>query len=171
MMTILISIIVGLFSGFSGVILTIFSQKNIANRKLKDSLDSKSEWRKKLYDSASKAEIDLGDIYRLRASLRFKAKENTIDIKIDSCEEYFNFDNMTYKMINHCDKMIDQYSIGTNSKKIDRKNAEITRIYLRYLLKYQWEVLSRDEKKMKEYKKNEEKILIKETLKILDTLH
>lgn len=164
-----LTIILSLVSAVIGALMTIKSQEKIAKKQLKDSLDSKSEWRKKLYDTASKADIDLNDIYRLRASLRYKPNNSAIDIKVDSCENYFTFANMTYKMIKHCDDMVRDYSGGTNSKKLNTKDAEITRIYLRYLLKNQWEILSNEGKELEKYKANE-KHIIKETLEMLDNI-
>ncbi len=59
-----ISILVAIMSA----LLTFY----LANRlTLNDSMDSKSGWRKELMDIASKDEITLADIYRIRASVRY----------------------------------------------------------------------------------------------------
>lgn len=91
---------------------------------LNDSLDSKSDWRKNLFDIASKSKITLDDVYRVRASLRYE--------KHDSVENLCSFKGMTNIMIDFCNHIID-------SKQISDINQKIIRIFCRYLLKHHWE--------------------------------
>lgn len=48
----------------------------------KNRIDGASEWRKNIMDIASKNDIDINDVLRIRASLRFKPKEG-VEIKQD----------------------------------------------------------------------------------------
>ena len=136
-MTSVISILVAIMSA----LLTFY----LANRlTLNDSMDSKSGWCKELMDIASKDEITLADIYRIRASvwyyphlkptqLSFRWMTNLI---IKLCDKYLVG---IYK-----DKRVRSYERenGNNSLSkvtISPENDEIVRIICRYLLKYHWE--------------------------------
>ena len=58
-----------------GVILTIENNQNLKNKELLNDLDQKSEWRKELMNIAAKPVIQLEDVYRILASLRFLPKD------------------------------------------------------------------------------------------------
>lgn len=59
---------------------TMFSNK----KQLNDSLDSKSGWRKELFDVASKEEISKGDLQRIRSALRiFKHNQRLVKYSFD----------------------------------------------------------------------------------------
>lgn len=133
----------------------------LANRlTLNDSMDSKSGWRKELMDIASKDEITLADIYRIRASVRYYPHLEPT---------YLSFRWMTNLIIKLCDgyfvEVYKDKKAGTNnggqniiiiqsainsSRQFRRRltnstvavspeNDEIVRIICRYLLKYHWE--------------------------------
>ncbi|MHC9536893.1 hypothetical protein ACVQ8P_03725 [Dellaglioa sp. BT-FLS60] len=56
-------------------------QKKTLIMTLRDSLDSKSGWREKLFDVAAKDKMTLSDIYLLRTALQINAKEGTINLQ------------------------------------------------------------------------------------------
>ncbi|NQD97486.1 hypothetical protein [Staphylococcus xylosus] len=70
-----------------GVILTIVFNNAHKRKELLDNLDSKSEWRKQLYDVASKTFLTTDDVYRVLASLRYFPHEI---INEDKAERYFH---------------------------------------------------------------------------------
>lgn len=65
------------FSGLMGGFIGFIGQQVVTNRNLQDSLDSKSGWRKELFEAVSQSHVDLKSIYTLRATLRYKEKDNT----------------------------------------------------------------------------------------------
>lgn len=71
-----------LFTGIlaiTGVCFTIFNSQRLKNKELLNELDQKSEWRKELMNIAAKPVMQLEDVYRILASLRFLPKsENEI---------------------------------------------------------------------------------------------
>ncbi|GET10180.1 hypothetical protein [Ligilactobacillus agilis] len=138
-----IGAIIGVLATLGGVILAFY----LANRlTLNDSMDSKSGWRKELMNIASKDEITLADIYRIRASVRYYpypySETNQLSFRwmssliINLCDEYFV---ETYR-----DKHVASYKCSNSSNfqpnvTISPENDEIVRIICRYLLKYHWE--------------------------------
>ena len=148
-----ISILVAIMSA----LLTFY----LANRlTLNDSMDSKSGWRKELMDIASKDEITLADIYRIRASVRYypHLKPTQLSFRwmtnliIKLCDEYF-VEVYKYKKAgtnNGGQNIIIIQSAINSSRQFRRRltnstvavspeNDEIVRIICRYLLKYHWE--------------------------------
>lgn len=148
-----ISILVAIMSA----LLTFY----LANRlTLNDSMDSKSGWRKELMDIASKDEITLADIYRIRASVRYypHLKPTQLSFRwmtnliIKLCDEYF-VEVYKYKKAgtNNGGQNIIIIPSAINSNRqfrrrltnstvaISPENDEIVRIICRYLLKYHWE--------------------------------
>ena len=155
-----------LFSGLVGAGIAGLLAYIINKNDLNDSLDSKSGWREKIFDVASKSEIGYEDVYRIRAALRIekhKAQEKLIP---------FSFDWMTNIMIDYFDKLINKRNNNVDpdgneiiinqisTRKIHRDSAtvnllyinkeknnrelkivdqEIIRIFARYLLKHHWE--------------------------------
>lgn len=117
---------------FAGILALIANRDSIS-----DSLDSKSGWRKKLFDVASKDRITMDDIYRIRASLRLD--------KHDSEQTIFSFNWMSNVITDFCDNIIsDRQKLNleytdTNDLRLDSCQSEIARIYCRYLLKHHWE--------------------------------
>ncbi|UNL43259.1 hypothetical protein G8B22_08995 [Ligilactobacillus agilis] len=149
--------IIGVFATLGGVVLTFY----LANRlTLNDSMDSKSGWRKGLMDIASKDEITLADIYRIRASVRYypHLKPTQLSFRwmtnliIKLCDEYF-VEVYKYKKAgtnNGGQNIIIIQSAINSSRQFRRRltnstvavspeNDEIVRIICRYLLKYHWE--------------------------------
>ncbi|MDS3871831.1 hypothetical protein [Staphylococcus hominis] len=66
--------VLGAMIAVSGVRATIYSNQNLKNQELLNDLDQKSEWRKELMNIAAKPVIQLEDVYRILASLRFLPK-------------------------------------------------------------------------------------------------
>lgn len=58
----------------TGVCFTIFNSQKLKNKELLNELNQKSEWRKELMNIAAKPVIQLEDVYRILASLRFLPK-------------------------------------------------------------------------------------------------
>ena len=151
--------IIGAFATLGGVILAFY----LANRlTLNDSMDSKSGWRKELMDIASKDEITLADIYRIRASVRYYpyvyCETNKLSFRwmssliINLCDRYFvevYKDKKAGTNNGGQNIIIIQFAINS-SRQFRRRltnstvavlpeNDEIVRIICRYLLKYHWE--------------------------------
>lgn len=97
------------------------------------SIDLESEWRKTLFNASGAEKISMKEIQLLRTALRYK--------KFDETETY-SFKWMTNIMIDFCD------FIRLNQKKWEKNNElilddelqEIVRIFIRCVLKYNWEV-------------------------------
>lgn len=117
---------------FAGILTLIANRDSIS-----DSLDSKSGWRKHLFDVASKNTITMNDIYRIRASLRLDKHRNEQPI--------FSFNWMSNIMTDFCDQTISEIHklnleyTDVNDLRLDSYQSEIARIYCRYLLKHHWE--------------------------------
>lgn len=136
----IVGAIIGAVATLAAVILAFY----LANRlTLNDSMDSKSKWREHLYDIASKDKIELADIYRIRASLRYHPRSYSETNK-------WSFSWMSSLISNLCDK----YLVGVYKNSRNRKSAqtnstvlpendEIVRIICRYLLKVHWEARQR----------------------------
>ncbi|WP_286028830.1 hypothetical protein [Ligilactobacillus agilis] len=150
-----ISILVAIMSA----LLTFY----LANRlTLNDSMDSKSGWRKELMDIASKDEITLADIYRIRASVRYYpypySETNQLSFRwmssliINLCDEYFvevykdkkagtNNGGQNIIIIQSAINSSRQFRrrLTNSTVAVSPENDEIVRIICRYLLKYHWE--------------------------------
>ena len=113
---------------------------NIHKKNLLNELDSKSEWRKKLFEVAGEDEIKLKSIYILRASVRFDIKDNPKSI----------FEKKSNDIIRFCDCITSSHS--EIEEKLPYIEQEMTRIYCRYLLANHWEILQLDIKKLIHYK-------------------
>lgn len=165
-----------LTSGLIGILLTLIVTALIIPRtnkkELADSLDSKSEWRKSLFQAASKENITMDDVYLLRASLRYKPHSHSeeIEIKSDSYECELTFDNITKKMIEFCEEMEKKYSStdfikegysnnGETATLLKENDRKIVRIYLRYLLKAHWEWNLHPDSFIFKHKKDKAKII------------
>ena len=152
-----IGAIIGAFATLGGIVLAFYLANRLA---LNDSMDSKSGWRKELMDIASKDEITLADIYRIRASVRYypHLKPTQLSFRwmtnliIKLCDEYF-VEVYKYKKAgtNNGGQNIIIIPSAINSNRqfrrrltnstvaISPENDEIVRIICRYLLKYHWE--------------------------------
>lgn len=154
---------------FSGLIGAVIGGQLTSQIQKMDSLDSKSGWRQKLFDLASKEKIDIGDVYLLRTTLRYTKNDK-------GCYEKYSFKYMSNQITSFCEEIIKNnitnderlYSTKkTNSFQIkksedvfyklheynevvtieeselfNKHEKEIVRIYARYLLKNHWEVYS-----------------------------
>lgn len=103
-------------------------------RTMLNSLDSKSEWRKKLFEIAGKRDIRLDDVYQLRAALRFNRK-NVNDKKLST------FDKVNIIIIEYCKTMTNENNIDNivYDKQLKLHEKEIIRLFCRYLLADHWE--------------------------------
>lgn len=103
-------------------------------RTMLNSLDSKSEWRKKLFEIAGKRNIRMDDVYQLRAALRFDSK-NVND------ESLSKFDKVNIIMIEYCKKLTNEDDVKkmVNYKQLNLQDKEIVRLFCRYLLADHWE--------------------------------
>ena len=98
-----------LFTGIlaiTGVCFTIFNSQRLKNKELLNELDQKSEWRKELMNIAAKPVMQLEDVYRILASLRFLPKdEDEIEgnkkkkIKKSEQKEFDEISNYIYKQL------------------------------------------------------------------------
>ncbi|MFT8949248.1 MAG: hypothetical protein ABGA11_02690 [Liquorilactobacillus hordei] len=133
-------------SVISAVIAAIVSFVVSGKMQLNDSLDTKSGWRKHLFEVASKEYISLSDVYTVKTTLRFYKHEYA---------PIFSFYWMTNLIISITDNIIESYSNNNlsrenlesrepnNSTIITNQNeSEIIRICCRYLLKHHWEARS-----------------------------
>lgn len=116
----------------------------------KNRIDSESKWRKNLMDIASKYDITLDDVYRVRASLRYKKKDSPVA---------YSFEYMSNEIHDYCESLIESFkSIEGNVDSdfkvedytvhiVNENKKEKIRIYCRYLLKNHWEEYINVEKK------------------------
>ena len=112
-------------------IFTIYTTFKTFSRTMLDNLDSKSGWRKTLYNIAGTSNITMNEVYQLRASVRFKKSNKT--------NNETSFSGVSDKIIEFCDDLANRYK---NQLKILTFNEqEMTRIFCRYLLANQWEIL------------------------------
>ncbi|MGV3042579.1 hypothetical protein ACEE08_06490 [Staphylococcus rostri] len=165
----LLSASVALFIG-----LLVYRYTTDNNRKqLQDSLDSKSEWRKSLFQLANKDKITPGDIHVLRAALRFNFKEaekddlNYFDIMtkliIKYCEGVeFSANNTHLYHPNHGGHKQFQLTYNDKIEIQTRFSPKIIRLFARYLLADHWE------KNLLSNKKEAEDKLI-EHMRIIDS--
>lgn len=172
-----------LFTGIlaiTGVCFTIFNSQRLKNQELLNELDQKSEWRKELMNIAAKPVMQLEDVYRILASLRFLPKsENEIEgnkkekIKQSEQKDFDKISNFIYKQLN---KILNKHHVGLDSnivyskkflnRVLNIKDAEIIRLYTKFLLKHHWEY-NKGEKDKKKFKKKE----LNEFKKVMDEIH
>lgn len=131
------------------------------NRTMLDNLDSKSGWRKTLYEIAGEHNITLKNVQRLRASLRYKEK-------IYKCT-LSPFDTMNIIIIRYCDFLIKKYNYYNDETILNFNNSESIRVFCRYLLKDHWEK-NHSKYHIYEDKEKELKLCI-ETLSMFLKLH
>ncbi|MCE4984718.1 hypothetical protein KJC01_03360 [Staphylococcus arlettae] len=124
-------------------IATIYIGFSTLKRTMLDNLDSKSGWRKTLFEISGKDKITLEDVFKLRACLRFDKKENATNI----------FDKKTNEMIDFCNDMKAKYDnkYSCESEILFKNDREKVRIYSRYLLANHWEILQLSDKEYKRY--------------------
>lgn len=131
-----------------------------------DHLDDKSEWRKKLLELAGKHPIETSDIHKLRAFVRFdKNEKSNKDDKyhIKDNEKLTPFQNITDAIICYREYLYDLDILNDtkDDKKetnLSEKQAEMIRIFARYLLANHWEVLQLTQ--AEKYRYNEKNIIL-----------
>lgn len=169
-----------LFTGIlaiTGVCFTIFNSQRLKNQELLNELDQKSEWRKELMNIAAKPVMQLEDVYRILASLRFLPKsKDEIEgkcIKKSKQKEFDIISNFIYKKLNIILNKILQGSITEKtytqnflSIPLSIKDSEKIRLYTKFLLKHHWEY-NKGEKDKKNFKKKE----LNEFKKVMDEIH
>lgn len=139
-----LSIVISFLSFILSIFVLIYTNQR-HQRTLLDSLDSKSGWRKTLFEIAGKDKITLEDVFKLRACLRFGTKDNPHNI----------FDKKTNQIIKFCEEMKTKYDnkYSCESKILFIQDREKVRIYSRYLLANHWEILQLTKKDYKKYEK------------------
>ena len=101
------------------------------HRQMLDNLDSKSGWRKTLYEIAGEHNITLNNVQQLRSSLRYKEKEDEPTLS--------NFDKMNTIIIKYCNQLISNKKFYKGNAPFNFNDSESIRIFCRYLLKDHWE--------------------------------
>lgn len=147
-----------ILAAFIGAVVAAFVTYLVSNRDLSDSLDSKSEWRKKLFEVASTYELTLDHAQTVRATLRFLPQDKAV-------EEY-SFAWFSNVMIKHLDDYIlngayqkekESWEIRKKIRGLDTQCIEIeelkenklrvfdtkvVRLFAMFLLKYHYENIS-----------------------------
>ncbi|AMY05043.1 hypothetical protein CD149_04915 [Staphylococcus condimenti] len=147
--------IIAAYIAVKGVKDTIKSDRENKRKELLDNLDSKSEWRKQLYDIASKTLLTTDDVYRVLASLRYLPKKQKRIVG-----EHKEFDKINHIIFGEMYDIIESKYAGTGNlypsdcrSKLTFNESEIVRLYTKYLLKHHWEYNGEDKE---EYIKNED---------------
>lgn len=123
----LATLIIGLFT----VYITVVNLR----RTMLDNLDSKSGWRKKLFEIAGTSNITMKEVYQLRASVRFDYNVDSSNNKIQNN----SFKGVTNLIITFCDSL---NNLDNNDcRLLTLKEQEMVRVFSRYLLAHQWEIL------------------------------
>ena len=98
------------------------------------SLDLESEWRKTLFKAAGSEEITMEEVQLLRTALRY-GKVDDSKVKIYS---FFWFTNLVIDFCDHLRKK--KKSFFKNRYLLTEAEQEVIRIFIRCLLKHNWEV-------------------------------
>ena len=100
----------------------------------KRSLDSDSDWRKMLFKAAGSEEITMKEVQLLRTALRYGKVDDT-KVKIYS---FFWFTNL---VIDFCDYLREKKKQCKKGEYLlEEEEQEVIRIFIRCLLKHNWEV-------------------------------
>ena len=98
------------------------------------SLDLESEWRKTLFQAAGSEEITMKEVQLLRTALRYGKVDDT-KVKMYS---FFWFTNL---VIDFCDYLREKKKQCKKGEYLlEEEEQEVIRIFIRCLLKYNWEV-------------------------------
>lgn len=98
------------------------------------SLDLESEWRKTLFQAAGSEEITMEEVQLLRTALRYGKVDDT-KVKIYS---FFWFTNL---VIDFCDYLREKKKQCKKGEYLlEEEEQEVIRIFIRCLLKHNWEV-------------------------------
>ena len=98
------------------------------------SLDLESEWRKTLFKAAGSEEITMEEVQLLRTALRYGKVDDT-KVKMYS---FFWFTNLVIDFCNHLRRK--KKSFFRNRYLLTDEEQEVIRIFIRCLLKHNWEV-------------------------------
>ena len=98
------------------------------------SLDLESEWRKTLFKAAGSEEITMEEVQLLRTALRY-GKVDDAKVKMYS---FFWFTNLVIDFCDHLRKK--KKSFFKNRYLLNDEEQEVIRIFIRCLLKHNWEV-------------------------------
>ena len=98
------------------------------------SLDLESEWRKTLFKAAGSEEITMEEVQLLRTALRYGKVDDT-KVKMYS---FFWFTNLVIDFCDHLRKK--KKSFFKNRYLLTEAEQEVIRIFIRCLLKHNWEV-------------------------------
>lgn len=142
----------------------LLEEEKRKNKELLNELDQKSEWRKELMNIAAKPVINLEDVHRVLASLRFLPKEQD-EIKNSDQLDFDKISTYIYKnLIEKINLLYDDNKIKLDdtlkedflSYRFNIRNSEEIRQYVKFLLKHHWEYNQSDKDK-KEFMNNERK--------------
>ena len=114
----------------SGIIASIITFSTTYRR----SLDSESDWRKMLFKAAGSEEITMKEVQLLRTAVRYGKVD---DVK-DKMYSFFWFTNLVIDFCDHLRKKKKPYI--KNRYLLTEAEQEVIRIFIRCLLKYNWEV-------------------------------
>lgn len=127
----------------SGIITAIASIYN-SKQGNDSSLDGSSKWREKLFDVASKYELTIDDVQRVRASLRMLPHHD--EQKLYSFNWFTNIMiKQTDEILNNKDKYFKKKSDSERNpnncpvKVLEKEVTEIIRLFTNFLLKYHFE--------------------------------
>lgn len=152
--------VLGAIIAVFGVRETINSNQELKNKELLNDLDQKSEWRKELMNIAAKPVMELEDIFRILASLRFLPKDEK-ELKESDQPKFDEISNYIYKHLNEMlndtlEKVETKNTLNDKGIKIQMsiKESEEIRLYTKFLLKHHWEY-NKSEKDKEEFKDKE----------------
>lgn len=114
----------------SGIIASIITSSITYRR----SLDSESDWRKILFKAAGSEEITMKEVQLLRTAVRY-GKVDDIKVKMYS---FFWFTNLVIDFCDHLRRK--KKSFFRNRYLLTDEEQEVIRIFIRCLLKHNWEV-------------------------------
>ena len=147
----------------------LLKNQELKNQELLNDLDQKSEWRKELMNIAAKPVMELEDIFRILASLRFLPKDEK-EIKESDQPKFDEISNYIYK---HLNEMLNDTLKKVKTKntlsdkgikiKMSIKESEEIRLYTKFLLKHHWEY-NQSEKDRNDFKEKE----LTEFFKVID---
>lgn len=121
----LISALIGAGAGLIGTIVAYLALKTAYRR----SLDLESEWRKTLFNAAGSASISMKQVMLLRTALRYDLVENP---------KPNTYPWLTNEMINFCEHLNRKYF--DIRKSLTFGEQEVIRIFIRCVLKHNWEM-------------------------------
>ena len=113
----------------SGIIASIITSSTMYRR----SLDSESDWRKMLFKAAGSEEITMKEVQLLRTAVRY-GKVDDAKVKMYS---FFWFTNLVIDFCDHLRRK--KKTFFRNRYLLTDEEQEVIRIFIRCLLKHNWE--------------------------------